>query len=153
MFLLVKFVYSYYKSDGVQVLTHSFNLTHSLTHLLTHLKQYLFTQFVRLLLCWVKTHLVAVSIEFFLVLTRGIYDHISTRTIKQSLPESADAYQPSKDDLEKIKQYYNGSVKVKIERLHVEVTTSLNLAHTHYTYTYTYRIRCPCLAVCNLVVR
>ncbi len=84
---------------------------------------------MQLLLRWIKIHVVTIVIEFILVFTRGIYDYIiATNTNKQSLPESADAYQPSTSDLEKIKQYYNGSVKVKIERVNVEVTHLL----THF---------------------
>lgn len=118
MYMLIKFIYSYKSDDGVN--------------------QFLFTQFVKLILCWIKTHLVAVLIEFFMVFIRGIYDYTSKNTNKQSLPESADAYQPGTADLEKIKQYYNGSVKVKIERLHVEVMIIIILLTIIFINLYNY---------------
>ena len=86
-------------------------------------EQYLFSQLTQLLLRWTSIHVATIVTEFMLVVTRGMYDYFAaTNTHKQASPESADAYQPSESDLKEIKQYYNGSVKVKIERVKVKVT-------------------------------
>ena len=101
-------------------------------------EQGLLSQLMQLWLRWVSIHVATIVTEFMLVVTRGMYDYIvGTNTNKQ--PESADAYQPSASDLEEIKQYYNGSLKVKIERVKVKVTHSLTCLLTYLlTHSLTY---------------
>ena len=91
--------------------------------------QPLFSQLLQLLFRWIKIHLVAIGIEFVIVLGRRIfYDYVyidsykaAANSTKVALLEPADAHQPGTSDLEKIKKYEKGSVKMKIERVYVTV--------------------------------
>ena len=92
--------------------------------------QPLFSQLLQLYIHWIKIHVVAIGIEFVIVLLgrRIFYDYVyidsykaAANSTKVALLEPADAHQPGTSDLEKIKKYDNGSVKMKIERVYVTV--------------------------------
>ena len=89
--------------------------------------QPLFSQLLQLFSHWTIIHVAAIGIEFVIVLfARYDYVYIDSykavaNSTKVALLEPADAYQPGTSDLEKIKKYDNGSVKIKIERVFVTV--------------------------------
>ena len=85
---------------------------------------------------WIKIHLVAIGIEFVIVLLRRriFYDYVyidsykaAANSTKVALLEPADAYQQGTNDLEKIKKFDNGSVVINIVR--VVVTVQLYLRY------------------------